>query len=110
MIDLYDLSDVEKQRLESTGALLLNGSVSWFFSGLPGDTVATIETTHGPVRVPVALRTHLEDEFAYIEGGPPASNFTGVWGTDVMMMTEAAARAAGLEIVDSGGSCAATRR
>ena len=102
-IDLYDLSDVERQRLESTGALLLNGSFTWMGPAYPATRWRRSRPPAVLFRCPSPCGPISRTTSTTSTGGPPPPAFTGVWGSDAMMMTEAAARAAGLPIVDSGG-------
>ena len=102
MIDLYDLSRVERDALDNTGALVLN---SWYPEGIFDSTKPslTIPTVDRDVSLPVALRDHVAADFQAMMGFGYAGEAIYVAGNDLVMITEGAAAAAGFEIVTEGG-------
>lgn len=90
-MDLYELSDGERDLLDEIGVLALNTPVS----SVPP---LRIVTEDGAVSLDVALRPHVE---AMLRGDD--TEFTGVTGIGTYMITEAAARGAGFDIVVRGG-------
>jgi putative ABC transport system permease protein len=99
VLDLYELDATDRAALESTGALLLQ---SWYLSpdvsGRLPDTV-TIVTESGEIDLPVAPRAWVTEQHAH-----PSEDvrFEGVRGPFALMVTEEAARSAGLDIVERG--------
>jgi putative ABC transport system permease protein len=97
VIDLYDLSASERQGLESEGALLLQ---PWF-AGFPvrsGDQLV-LDTASGEIVVPYGMRDHVREA---IENPNEEPEFNGVYGIDVLMITEQTARRLGLDVVEFG--------
>ena len=97
VIDLYELSASEREDLESTGALLLQ---PWFaeFPVRAGDQLV-VDTASGEIVVPYAMRDHVREA---IENPDEQPEFSGVYGIDVLMITEQSARRLGLDVVEFG--------
>jgi putative ABC transport system permease protein len=96
-IDLYELSASERADLESEGALLLQ---PWF-AVVNGRATGqlTIETASGDIVVPYAMRDHVREA---IEKPDEEPEFDGIYGIDVLMITEETARQLGFDIVEFG--------
>ena len=97
-MNYYELTDADRDVLAEVGALDLQ--TMYFGQPAGGSQLGTIRipTEDGSVSFAAAPREELqntgyEDEF----------EFTGVWGQDQYMISESAARAAGLSIVETGG-------
>ena len=97
MIDLYELSASERADLESNGALLLQPWFAEIDGGSTGQLV--IETAVTDIVVPLALRDHVRQ---MIEDPDSEPDFDGVYGFDVLMITEDTARRLGFDIIESG--------
>ena len=96
MIDLYELSASERADLESTGALLLQ---PWFAEVDGRSAQLVIETAATDIVVPIAMRDHVREA---IENPDTEPDFDGVYGIDVLMITEDTARQLDFDIVESG--------
>jgi putative ABC transport system permease protein len=97
-IDLYELSASERADLESSGALLMQ---SWFveFGDRNSAGQLVIETSSGEIVVPYAMRDHVRRA---IENPGEEPEFAGIYGIDVLMITEQKARQLGFNIVEFG--------
>ena len=96
MIDLYELSASERADLESNGALLLQ---PWFAEVDGRSAQLVIETAATDIVVPFAMRDHVREA---IENPDTEPDFDGVYGIDVLMITEETARRLGFDIVEFG--------
>jgi putative ABC transport system permease protein len=96
VVDLYELNASERDALQREGALLLT---PWFDGDRLVDEGLTIATRDGEVIVPVAIRDHV---LGVLENPNEDTGMSVVYGLDVVMMTEAAARGSGFDIVDRG--------
>ncbi len=97
VIDLYELSASEREDLESEGALLLQ---PWFAEfPVRGGDLLVLDTASGEIVVPYAMRDHVREA---IENPGEEPEFSGVYGIDVLMITEHSARRLGLDVVEFG--------
>jgi putative ABC transport system permease protein len=96
-IDLYELSASERADLESEGALLLQPWFAVVNGRATGQLV--IETASGEIVVPYALRDHVREA---IEKPDKEPEVDGVYGIDLLMITEETARRLGFDIVEFG--------
>jgi hypothetical protein len=97
-IALYELSASERAALESEGALLLN---PWFVEAVDDRSPEqlVIETASGEIVVRHAMRDHVRQA---IENPDEEPEFDGVYGIDLLMITEETARRLGFDIVEFG--------
>jgi putative ABC transport system permease protein len=99
MLDLYELSDIDREALERTGVLV---NSPWFDPDGLLDVadlgIVTVPTESGDIELPVAVRDEVrrrrEDD---------GYEFVGIFAPGDFLITEEAAIAAGFEIVTSGG-------
>lgn len=96
MMDLYDLSTAERDALDEVGLLALSPDYAW--TGATSGGVLRIPTEQGDVALDFEVRDYVVDSMRGDDNG-----FDGVRGFDAFMITEAAARAAGFDIVTRGG-------
>lgn len=105
MIDLYELSAADRRSLDDIGMLALNTWVSVESGGRseePPTQRITLRAEGGDITLTAAVR----EDFVQAADSPSSaetSEFDGVYGIDSYMITEAAASAAGVDIVTSGG-------
>ena len=99
MLDLYDLSDIDRESLERTGVLVnspwfdLDGYVDF---GDPGAVTLSMES--GDVELAVAVRDEVRRRRA-----DDGYQFVGIYAPGDFLITEETALAAGFDIVTSGG-------
>ncbi len=96
-IDLYELSASERADLEAEGALLLQPWFAQVNGRATGQLV--IDTASGEIVVPYAMRDHVREA---IEKPDEETEFDGVYGIDLLMITEQTARQLGFDIVEFG--------
>jgi putative ABC transport system permease protein len=98
VLDLYELGEADRDALASIGVLMLSPWITGSDGGLP--EAATLVTEDGDVTLPVAARKWVLDQLARPN---EQIGFDGVRGMHSLMITEEAARRAGLDIVTRGG-------
>ena len=96
-IDLYELSASERADLEAEGALLLQPWFAEVNGRATGQLV--IQTASADIVVPYAMRDHVREA---IEKPDEEPEFDGVYGIDLLMITEQTARRLGFDIVEFG--------
>lgn len=104
MLDLYELSATDRRALDDIGMLALNtwmGAELGEPSGESPTQQITLRAEGGDITLMAAVREDFVQS-ADSSGWPDLSHSDSVYGIDSYMITEAAAEAAGLDIVTSG--------
>jgi hypothetical protein len=100
-MDLYRLGAVDRANLERTGSLVLAWPGWWYGPDLEG-IEGRVETEHGALKFPLAFRAGLAPLLAPGGDDTTMPNPDPGIGTDTVMMTASAARAAGFDVVAAG--------
>ncbi len=106
IIDFYDLPDVDREALASTGALVLN---EWYEGRIDADRLerpATVDVrlraAERPIELTAARRDYLRRP-TVDENGEARYDPDNIRGPDTLMITEALARQLDLDVVTRGG-------